>query len=80
LKLYLYDKEKAKLSLEVKEVEVIKGFVELTMTHASEYLLTRSDIKDMKVYSSFFIAMVVEAGLVLSLLAYLIIRRKRKAS
>jgi hypothetical protein len=80
LKLYLYDKDKSKLSIEVKEVEVRKGFVELSMAHASEYFLTRSDIKDMKVYSLYFVAMVVEAGLVLSLFAYLILRRKRKAS
>ena len=80
LNLYLYDKEKDKLSLEVVEIEVKKGFVTLDMTHASEYLLTRSTIKNTTTNPIFFIAMVIEAGLILSLLIYMVLRRKRKTA
>jgi len=80
LNLYLYDKVKGKLNLSVEEVVVLKGFVELDMTHASEYFLTRSTIKDTKADPIFFLATVAEAGLILSLLLFMFLRRKRKTA
>lgn len=80
LNLYLFNKDSKKLSLSVKEVEVKNGFIELTMTHASQYLLTRATMKDTSIYSVLFIVSVVEAALLLSLLIYLGLRRKRKTT
>ena len=80
LNLYLFDKETSKLSLEATEIEVKKGFVDLDMMHASEYLLTRSTIKNTTANPIFFIATVIEAGLILGLLVYMVLRRKRKTA
>ncbi len=79
LNLYLFDKVKNKLTLSVEKVEVKNGFVELTMAHASEYYLTRATLKTNKTDSVFFIASIIEAGLILSLLIYMVLRRQRKA-
>ena len=78
LKLYLFDNEKAKLGLDSEALEVKNGFVELEMSHASEYYLTQSEIKDMGIYSTFFVVAVAEAGIILALLIVLVLRRKRK--
>lgn len=78
LKLYLFDAEKTKLGLDSEALEVKNGFVELEMSHASEYYLTQSEIKDMKIYSAFFVVAVAEAGIILALLILLVLRRKRK--
>jgi F0F1-type ATP synthase membrane subunit c/vacuolar-type H+-ATPase subunit K len=59
-------------------LEVKNGFVELEMSHASEYYLTQSEIKDMGIYSTFFVVAVAEAGIILALLILLVLRRKRK--
>ena len=80
LNLYLYDKEKGKLTLQVGEVEVMKGFVSLNMTHASEYFLTRSILKETVSNPGFFLATVIEAGLILSLIVFMILHRKRKTA
>ena len=78
LNLYLFNKEKNKLGLEVKKIEVKKGFVELTMSHASQYLLTRFTFKDTSLYSFLIIASIVEVRLILSLLIYMFLRRWRR--
>ncbi|MGB7594807.1 MAG: cadherin-like beta sandwich domain-containing protein [Erysipelotrichaceae bacterium] len=80
LNLYLYVKVKGKLNISVKEVVVLKGFVELDMTHASEYFLTRSTIKNTTADPVFFLATVVEAGLIMSLLLFMFLRRRRKTA
>ncbi len=78
LKLYLFDAQKDKLGLDSEALEVKNGFVELEMSHASEYYLTQSEIKDMGIYSTFFVVAVAEAGVILALLILLVLRRKRK--
>lgn len=76
LNFYYYNEKDNKLELIKKDITVKDGYVEIDMNHCSNYYLTKAEFN--KKNSNPFIAIsIVELGLIISMIAFYIIKNKK---
>ena len=75
---YYYNEKNNTLDLKIESIKVKKGYIEFDIDHCSNYFVTMSNLKDNKSNNIFAIIIIIELIIVITIMAFYFIKRKKE--